>query len=531
MKSRSRQGESGDVSEARTIFERITGISSVPAETVRAGTTPFLKFVVGRDAPLYEYALLETQKHLSETNAFAGTLGLATESTGHFPSSLESRALLTLLTRSTKEIAEGSTAAAYSVPYVPFQGREDHQLAQPANHIVRGRRGVGKSTLIKRARQLLADTGAIVTVLDMQPYSSLVGDDLIVEVCHDICKGLADAANAAHARIEAKELEGLADRILAGSLPVARIPINVKRSLGRITKDQRQAFVFLDDFHLLESTDQPRLLDILAGALKGANGWLKVAGLASRLRHYDPGRMQGLQVPGDAQYIALDLTLTDPEGAEAHLKRILEGFLNAVGYTLANTVIPEAALKRLVWANAGVPRDFLQMFARSLEHAQRNRHSAVTLSDVNMAIGEFGQQKMEELEKDARNDAGMLRETLQRIEGFCLGENKVIAFLVRSEESKERDLVRALTDLRMIHLIHRSITPSRAGERYEAYILDYSIFTGFRKRRNIREMLPTAQFRASELRALPRINPGFLDGAGANQSSQADDANPFCGTA
>jgi len=46
------------------------------------------------------------------------------------------------------------------------------------------------------------------------------------------------------------------------------------------------------------------------------------------------------------------------------------------------------------------------MFARSLEHAQRNRRSSVTLSEVNMAIGEFGQQKMDELEEDARNIAG-----------------------------------------------------------------------------------------------------------------------------
>lgn len=52
----------------------------------------------------------------------------------------------------------------------------------------------------------------------------------------------------------------------------------------------------------------------------------------------------------------------------------------------------EGAFRRLAWANAGVPRDFLQMFARSLEHAARNKHSSVTLSDINVAIGEFGQQ-------------------------------------------------------------------------------------------------------------------------------------------
>jgi hypothetical protein len=279
--------------------------------------------------------------------------------------------------------------------------------------------------------------------------------------------------------------------------------------------------VFLDDFHLLDRANQPAVLEMLTGALKGANGWLKVAGLTSRLNPYDPKSKRGLQVPGDAQYIQLDLTLTDPESTELHLKQILEKFLIAVGYSLGKTVIPEKALRRLAWANAGVPRDFLQMFARSLEHAQRNRRAAVTLSDVNVAIGESGQQKMDELEKDARNDAGSLRKALESVQEFCLGDKQVNAFLVRSEESRERTVVRDLADLRMVHLIHQSITPSRSGERYEAYILDYSIFTGFRRRKGIKEMLPDeSQFKASELRALPKVNPGFLDSAAANKPLQ-----------
>jgi len=52
---------------------------------------------------------------------------------------------------------------------------------------------------------------------------------------------------------------------------------------------------------------------------------------------------------------------------------------------------------------------------------------------------------------------------LGRIEEFCLGAHGINAFLVRNEESEERRLVRILADLRMIHIIRQSITPSRAG--------------------------------------------------------------------
>ena len=62
-------------------------------------------------------------------------------------------------------------------------------------------------------------------------------------------------------------------------------------------------------------------------------------------------------------------------------------------------------------------------------------------------------------------------------------------------QKNERRLVHVLSDLRMVHLIHQSITPEKAGERYEAFILDYSLFTGFRRRPNVREMVPAeAQF-------------------------------------
>jgi len=286
----------------------------------------------------------------------------------------------------------------------------------------------------------------------------------------------------------------------------------IKRALRKITQATNgHVFVFLDDFHLIDQEAQPGLLHVLHGSLKGANGWLKVAGLSSLLNAYSAKTRQGLQVPGDAQIIPLDLTLENPEAAERHLRAILASFLTAVGYKLSGSIIPDAAFHRLVWATAGVPRDFLQMFARAVEHAQRNKHATVTLSDVNIAIGEFGQQKMDDLLRDARNEADTLKNFLAKLETLCLEEAGVNAFLVRSEDSEERSLIHVLSDLRIVHLIHQSITPDRAGERYEAYIIDYSIFTGFRRRRNIREMVPEeAQFKAAELRALPKVYAGFL---------------------
>src|SRR5579872_745151 len=117
--------------EALSIFEREIGATGVTAKRTLAGNKPFLKFVVGRDAPIYQHALRETQKALSDRNPFKGTLGLVTQKNDHFPESLEAGALQTLLTRSTRSVSENQIQEGFSVPYVPFQNREDHQLASP----------------------------------------------------------------------------------------------------------------------------------------------------------------------------------------------------------------------------------------------------------------------------------------------------------------------------------------------------------------------------------------------------------------
>jgi hypothetical protein len=351
----------------------------------------------------------------------------------------------------------------------------------------------------------------------MQAYATVSGNTLAREVLHDACMALVEDVARVSTQIgrsvDPSKLRGVAEALLKSrSSPSASVP-KLQREIRAITKQTKNhAYIFLDDFHLLDQEEQPRLLHVLHGILKGANGWLKVAGLRSLLNYYSPRTREGLQVPGDAQPISLDLTLENPVAAETHLKAILEGFLKAVGYFNSREVLPESAFRRLVWANAGVPRDFLQMFGRASEHARRNKHTAVTLSDVNVAIGEFGQGKVDELIQDARNAEGDLRKMLGALESYCLDAGGVNAFLIRSEESNERRLVHTLSDLRLVHLINQSTTPDRAGQRYEAYIMDYSLFTGFRRRPNIREMIPKeGQFKASELRRLPKVFAGFLN--------------------
>ena len=500
---------------AAGLFAQSLGLPEVDTVVELIGNEEFLKFKVGRRAPVYDHALRETLKGLTETNPYRGLLGLQVEQTDKFPESMEAEVLRGLLARSTRTISGLSTLSMFPGQYVPFQNNEETQAIQPATHLIVGRRGVGKSTLILKAKDLLDRAGSTSTILDMQPYAHRQDTGLQTDVLADLAAGISKAVRqkVGDKTEGAHPFEQFTRDLLAGNITEERASAALRRTVSDYTATVQTAlFVFLDDFHLVDNERQPQVLEAIHGALKGASGWLKVAGLRSLLRAYDPKTGKGLQSPGDAQVISLDLTLVNPEAAEEHLRRILLNFLKLVGVDKLNFAVAEGAFHRLVWANAGVPRDFLQMFSKSIEHAKRSGHTRVELTDANLAIGEFGQQKMADLEEDARNEKNLLRRALDAIEKHCLEKKKINAFLIRREATEEYKVVQTLSDLRLLHLLHQTITPHKAGERYEAYMLDYSLFTGFRRRPNIKQMLPAdgRQFRAAELRKIPILPKGFL---------------------
>lgn len=100
-----------------------------------------------------------------------------------------------------------------------------------------------------------------------------------------------------------------------GSQAATARPLIRRSGPALTTHANADLFVFLDDYHLVHANQQPKVAEAVHGALNGARGWLKVAGLRSLLRAYDPATREGRQSPGDAQVISLDLILVDPEAA------------------------------------------------------------------------------------------------------------------------------------------------------------------------------------------------------------------------
>jgi hypothetical protein len=497
-------------------FLELTGLTSIEFEEAQVGHGVFLHFRVGQDAPLYRWALTTIDNEIGPEHQLHGSLTLSVSNAKFDLNGMEAQILGSLITRSLR-VTSDQPRNSLVVEFVPFRGGEHRTITQPANHAILGRRGVGKSSLILLGVRKVASAGHIPVWLDLQPYRGRREPRCTIEILREILHVaqryvLRNQIRARH-NFLADAVKQL-DTAMSGSVPTEESIQAVLPRIRPLIRDFTQAlgkqiYVFLDDAHLVSPELQPFLFDAVHSVLKGAGGWLNVAGVKNLTRLYDPHKGMGLQIPHDAQPVNLDLTLTDPKAAKDHLTAILEKFLRTCGINRTGKVMPDAAVERLVWCSAGVPRDFLWLFHTAMQHALQNRRPRVGVQEINMAVGEFGHQKMEELATDTAEGSSELEGFLDRLQAKCLDELKSNSFLVKEAPRRQGyKLLQKLMDLRLVHLLHPSITPRKAGERHEAYLLDYSFYTGVRRRHGLEELRISSDAppRYSVLRRLPKID-------------------------
>jgi hypothetical protein len=401
----------------------------------------------------------------------------------------------------------------------------------PRHHLIFGRRGVGKTSLLLEARRILENHGAYVLWVNVQSLRSLSVGHAFLTVALKLCdllltsqetirssKAGLDALRSLRANIEerfAPSASTLTDVALL-------VPL-LQQECSRFTvQTQRTIYLFIDDIHYLPSAEVPHFLDLLHGVTRDNLLWLKVAGIQHQTRWFIPVPPTGLQTGHDAAIINLDVTLEHPERAKDFLESVLRGFVEECNASPLGSVLSSAALDRLVLASGGVPRDFLTLCASSIQTArQRPNAKTVGVQDVNNAAGVAAQTKLQELEDDAAATSGRsgeLIESLNIVREFLLTTEQITYFRVdfRDKESRSTEyrVLQALADLRMLHLINPSLSDQHhAGQRAEVYLLDLSQYSGSRFKQGIRVLdferghMVLKRTRSSEL---PRVGDTVL---------------------
>lgn len=252
------------------------------------------------------------------------------------------------------------------------------------------------------------------------------------------------------------------------------------------------SFLFLDDLYHIRRADQANVIDYFHRIAKDHNLWIKVGSIRHRTRWYVHGDPPiGLKIGDDADEIDLDLTLEKYSITKTFLVKILSNFAKEASIKSIYSFVTEGAIDRLVLASGGVARDFLSIFRRSVDVArERNggpRGDKVGAEDVNVAAGEYDSIKREEFTRDTLDDKKTLEDEFQSLRNFCLNDSNCNCFLLDKEvRGNDVDLIHELVDLKLVHLVRSRVTiRNRAGQIFEAYMLDLSQYAGARKRRDL----------------------------------------------
>jgi hypothetical protein len=267
-------------------------------------------------------------------------------------------------------------------------------------------------------------------------------------------------------------------------------------------------YLFLDDLHLLHPIIQPYFLSALYSFARGNSIYLKITSIENLTTLLHEGTKEGLQTPGDAQVIRLDYNLVNPRDALNHMRQILDSYVKYVGIPSIASLAGGNVLERLVWVAAGVPRDALYIFNNAITKALAARRGNIAVTDINMAAADSLTEKERYVSDDVAENAAFIMNVVNDIKDYCLREIRCNAFLVRLDSADERyRLLKKVSDLRFIHILHPGITPTTAGEKYEAYMLDYAFYTGFRKAPSVKEFMRSPQQPlAKDLRKLDRYS-------------------------
>lgn len=493
-------------------FASTCNVSTPDVSYVDKAGTIHLAIHVGAINAIYASSLEQVRRRLKastwpEDLALADRIFLKEVRPKSWLQSRESELLQSLLSESLT-IGRNSLNSSFHRQAKPYLAGKEQQINNDANHVVFGRRGAGKSTLILHACNRARDRKLPFCWLSIQQYHGRSDYQVIPQCLHEIATEIAKHpdADGEHMRELLKEvyaLESVGNGLTFDQIKQA-LPRIARRVLPLVERAGR-LYIFVDDLHVLSPELQPYLLSILYSIARGNNIFLKITAIENLTVLYNDRTREGMQTPGDAQVVRLDYNLVDPESAYNHIAHIVDTYVRYVGIPSARTMCySEDVLLRLTWVSAGVPRDALYIFNNSIGRARASRRRRVAVTDVNLSAGEAMTEKERLIAEDVQGGTDEMRRALDDIRRFCRQEKKN-AFLVKEDRNDPGfQMIHKLSDLRFIHILSAGITPERAGERYEVYLLDYAFYTGYRRAPGIEEVVSTRTLPAAKkMRKLP----------------------------
>lgn len=218
----------------------------------------------------------------------------------------------------------------------------------------------------------------------------------------------------------------------------------------------KDIYLIFDDFYFIRKHEQPFFIDFFHRISKNTRLYLKVATIKHRSSLYiQTDTFVGVEIGHDIQALSLDYTLDDFNSLVSFMKSLLEHINKKVGVEINyNNLLTDNAFRFLCLASGGVPRDFLSLFI-NLGDKMQNEGKNISKPNVIDCSIENLPNKMEAFKTDTADEKAVLEHYLQYVKEEIINTKRINAFLVSNNDVlKYPKINQAIKELVDLRLFH-----------------------------------------------------------------------------
>jgi len=403
-----------------------------------------------------------------------------------------------------------------TIEYLDPKGHID-RLKSKQNQIIFGRRGSGKSLLLKSIKT--NSTDKVIISVNLDDFKDISFPDSIIQVLRVVIKQLESNINSSYSWWQIKKgvelrkiknslkkyLRQLENRLSTpdsyeestrskhGSKISGEASSGLNKSSAKIASElseeiessktlridklnilrneltdfkeliqktseklDKDIFLILDDFYFIRKRDQPYFADFFHRISKNTRLYLKIASIKHRTSLYTQGETYiGMEIKHDGQSLNLDYNFENFNSLVTFMKDLLNSINKKVDVTIDyEKLFSENGFRFLCLASGGVPRDFLSLFI-DLGNKIINGQSSISKPLVIETSIENLPNKLEAFNTDSQDEREILEYYLQYIKSEIVDNRKWNSFLVsNSEVLKYPQINQAIKELVDLRLIH-----------------------------------------------------------------------------
>jgi len=422
----------------------------------------------------------------------------------------------TEITKLVTFIEENLRASPSSgLPFVDSRSFRTRLLSKQ-NHVVFGRRGSGKTTLISSTKE---PSTHLDIYLNLEDFKDITFPNIVIYVLHEmfnllndqisnmypwykfsvrsfnrrrriksVCTKLSNLLHEPDQETQEVSTQESRERELSGSMKShggssgggikGSKKTQIKRSLPKSKIEylkielttykklltslsslfpKKPIFLLLDDFYFVPKSTQPDLLDYFHRLTKGTELFLKVATIRHRSKLYrrESERYVGVELSHDIFEVDMDYSLDNFDDLQNFMRKLLE---TAIEQSKSNIVVDDIfageGFSQLCLASGGVPRDFLSLFVTLANKAVATGSRIGKVDVTDAAISNIG-SKLESMKKDSGSEDAILEDYISKIKRFVYTDKRTNAFLIAKEDlESDSQAKQAIRELVDLRLVH-----------------------------------------------------------------------------